>query len=468
VITKRHILFFAFCLLVSLTSFAQKTTKKKQVEPQKTRILFIVDCSYSMYGKWESDTKIKIVQNVLSNVIDSISDCKNVEIALRSFGDTKPYSAQDCQDTRLIVPFAKDNFQDVKNKLRTFVPKGSSPVSCALNEAAGDFPLTTNSRNIVVLITDGEDDCGQNVSATSQKLQKEGKFLKPFIIYISRKSEKEFATAGVLLEAHNEIEFSQWLNDVVVQCLNATTCQVDLLDSFKGANLTDVPMVFYDAQSKEEKYAFYHTFNEKGLSDTLSLDPLVNYDIKIYTLPPLTLDNVALKAGRHTNITAIASCGTMTIRYKGKDEGLQKPMNVLIKKRGEVQSINSQATGTQEKYLAGKYDLEVMSLPRLYLNDIEVKENSSTTIEIPQIGTVQIVKPEATLATLFVKDSKKGLLMVQTIGEGTKQTIGLLPGEYQIVARETNGKKATQTITKEFKIESNQITTVTLDRNNNR
>lgn len=417
-----------------------------------------------MYGKWQSDTKIKIVQNVLSNVIDSISDRKNIEIALRSFGDTKPYSAQDCMDTRLQVPFAKDNFLEVKSKIRALVPKGSSPISKALEEAAEDFPQTGNNRNIVVLITDGEDDCGHNVCRTSESLQKSGKFLKPFIISISRNEEKELSCAGSFIETKNEIEFSQALNDVVAQCLNATTCQVDLLDSFKGAAMTDVPMIFYDHQSKEAKYSFYHTFNDKGLSDTLLIDPLVNYDIEIQTFPVVKIENAIMKVGKHTIISATVPCGTMVIKYKGKDENNQKPINVLVKKKGESKSINSQATGTQEKYLIGKYDLEVLCLPRLYLEDIQVNQASTTTIEIPQMGFAQISKSEGVLSSLFVKENNHWNL-VKKMGEGTKENISLLPGEYQIIMRATDAKKTTQTVIKEFKIESNQTTSVILDKN---
>src|SRR5574344_2343606 len=94
------ILFIFLVLFSSFVSFSQTRNQRPTIklENQKTRILFIVDCSYSMYGKWESDTKIKITQSILSNVIDTLSHRSNLELALRAYGHTKNYPPQDCND----------------------------------------------------------------------------------------------------------------------------------------------------------------------------------------------------------------------------------------------------------------------------------------------------------------------------------------------------------------------------------
>ena len=74
-----------------------------------TRILFVLDGSQSMYGRWQSDVKMNIAQKLLSNLLDSLKDVDNIQLALRVYGHQKTYPPQDCDDTRLLVPFAGNN-----------------------------------------------------------------------------------------------------------------------------------------------------------------------------------------------------------------------------------------------------------------------------------------------------------------------------------------------------------------------
>ena len=59
---------FAFIALTQ-TLFAQPLGVKVTREDsyQKTRILFILDCSSTMYAHWQSNTKIKIAQSGVIN-----------------------------------------------------------------------------------------------------------------------------------------------------------------------------------------------------------------------------------------------------------------------------------------------------------------------------------------------------------------------------------------------------------------
>ncbi|MEE0983541.1 MAG: VWA domain-containing protein, partial [Bacteroidales bacterium] len=251
--------------LLSQTKGVKVTRKDDRLT---TRILFILDCSNSMYGMWQSNTKIKIAQNLLSNMVDTLSDRRGVEMALRAYGHTKDYPPQDCDDTRLEVSFSANNSEQIKSKLKALIPKGTTPIAATLERCVDDFPKADNCRNIIILITDGTDECSGDVCAASKQLQKQGAFLKPFIIGIGKGMRETFQCAGVYYEATNEIEFSKALNDVVRLALDDTSIQVNILDAYMEASETNVPMTFYDSQSKKLRYTFIHTFNNKGLSDT--------------------------------------------------------------------------------------------------------------------------------------------------------------------------------------------------------
>ena len=42
-----------------------------------------------------------------------------------------------------------------------------------------------------------------------------------------------------------------------------------------------------------------HTINNRGVPDTINLDPLVNYKMVAHTLPPVLIDSVRIIAGKH-------------------------------------------------------------------------------------------------------------------------------------------------------------------------
>ena len=219
--------------LLSQTKGVKVTRKDDRLT---TRILFILDCSNSMYGMWQSNTKIKIAQNLLSNMVDTLSDRRGVEMALRAYGHTKDYPPQDCDDTRLEVSFSANNSEQIKSKLKALIPKGTTPIAATLERCVDDFPKADNCRNIIILITDGTDECSGDVCAASKQLQKQGAFLKPFIIGIGKGMRETFQCAGVYYEATNEIEFSKALNDVVRLALDDTSIQVNILDAYMEAS----------------------------------------------------------------------------------------------------------------------------------------------------------------------------------------------------------------------------------------
>jgi Ca-activated chloride channel homolog len=133
-------------LCVSCSLFGQQ---------QLTRILFILDASNSMNARWGTEqTRIEAAKELLIKAVDSLYGTPNLEIALRVYGHQSPVTAtfQDCQDTKLEVPFGKDNFQAIKTKIRTIKAKGTTPIARSLEAAAEDFP-DMNARNIIILMT---------------------------------------------------------------------------------------------------------------------------------------------------------------------------------------------------------------------------------------------------------------------------------------------------------------------------
>ncbi|MBL0139664.1 MAG: VWA domain-containing protein [Bacteroidetes bacterium] len=458
---KRMVVLFLFFFVCTSNNYSQQA--KKQKAPTLTRIEFLFDASQSMYGRWQSGAKIDIARSLMNKVLDSLRYIDNIELALRVYGHQKPYPPQDCDDSRLEVPFSKGNISSIQQVLKNLVPKGTTPIAKSLELCGNDFPQSP-SRNIIILVTDGIEECGGDPCAISQALQKKGIFLKPFVIGmgIDETWKKTFECVGRYFDATNEVTFKQALDVVISQALNSTTMQVNLLDMAHNPTETNVNMTFYDRWNGEIKYNFIHTLNSKGNPDTLVIDPLPIYKIVVHTIPSVSLDSVVLTPGKHTIVGIDAPQGFLTLKFDGTSE-IKKPLAV-VRQHGEMKTLNVQDFNTTEKYIVGKYDLEILTLPRINLENIDISQSKTTTLQIPRPGMVTIISNNQGYGSLYVED-KGNLKWIYNLDDNlNKETIVLQPGKYHVVYRSKNSKESIYTIEKDFSIVSSESNIIVLNQ----
>lgn len=452
------ILFFS-SLLFTLPAFSQKQQPKK---PTVTRIEFLFDASQSMFGKWQSGTKMDVAKKLMNELLDSLRYVENLEVALRVFGHLKNFPPQDCDDTQLEVPFEPDNFFKLKAKIKSLIPKGTTPIARSLEACGGDFPSDT-TRNIIILITDGIEECNGDPCAVSLALQKKGIILKPFIIglNISEEMKKTFDCVGIYFDATNEVQFKNALRIVISQALNSTSLQVNLLDIYNNPTETNSAITFYDVLTGAMKYHFVHTLNARGLPDTLRLDPLSTYNIVVHTIPPVEKDSVSLTPGKHNTVGIDVPQGFLNLKVDGNNE--YKKLQCIIRKKGQTATLNGQDFNATEKYLVGKYDLEILTMPRITLDNIDIAQSKTTTVQIPQPGLVTLLTNGPGFGSIMLEENNS-LTLIYTMDEyATKETIVLQPGNYRVVYRPKNSKGSEFTITKTFKITSGTSITITIN-----
>src|SRR3989344_5292643 len=165
-------------VIIFLVFFASKAQAQ-----ELTRVLFILDASNSMNAKWGDQSRIESAKELLAKAVDSLRGSANLEIALRVYGHQSPITAtyQDCNDTKLEVPFGKDNYDRIKTRIKSILAKGTTPIARSLEAAADDFP-DMNSRNIIILITDGLEACDNDPCVIAKKLHDKGVKVTPFVI----------------------------------------------------------------------------------------------------------------------------------------------------------------------------------------------------------------------------------------------------------------------------------------------
>ncbi|NQT76140.1 MAG: VWA domain-containing protein [Bacteroidetes bacterium] len=455
----RKTLLLFLMIAYSAATVQLNAQEEKEKPPPLTRILFVLDGSQSMYGRWQSDIKMNIAQNLLSNLLDSLKDVENIQLALRVYGHQKTYPPQDCNDTRLVVPFADKNAMRIKNQLRYIKPKGTTPIAFALEQSAGDFPPCDNCRNIIILITDGLEECGGDPCAVSRDLQKRGIALKPFVIGIGRNFREAFDCVGTYFDASSEAQFSKALDLVISQALNSTTAQVNLLDAYHKPTETNVNMTFYDHVSGQVKYNFIQTLNSKGVPDTLLLDPLVTYDVVVHTLPPVRIDSIKITPGQHTIIPLVTPQGRLRLKMEGTSLS-SRNLQAIVRQNGKMETINVQQFGQTENYIIGDYSLEILCLPRIYIDEINIAQSSTTTVEIPVPGIAVIQKSAQGYGSLYAEQENELIWIYNFRENPVQESLILQPGHYRVVFRAKYANRAAFSIEKSFRVISGKTTNV--------
>lgn len=428
-------------------------------QKQINRILFIFDDSYSMYAPWNSEPKINTAKRVMAKIMDSIQVIQDLEIALRCYGHTTFFQpVRNCKDSKLEVPFAPANVnaEKIKQVINKLEPKGTTPIAYSIAQAESDFPPCENCRNIIILITDGIEECEGNPCEVSAMLQKKGIFIRPFVIGIGL--DIKFADAlgcmGKFIDVSNESNFYPALRNVLIEALTRTTVQVNLLDTYKKPTETDVVMTFYNSENHQIMYNYVHTLNNYGRPDTLVLDPDITYDIDVFTLPKISKKNIKIEKGKHNIISIDAPQGFLKLQIEGSTSDYYP--TTIVKLFGDSTIVNVQEFGKTEKYIIGKYDLEILTLPRIYLKGVEIKQSYTNTVKIPGSGSVFISKPAKGYGSIYL-DNGKTLQWVCNLNDNMDvENIYLQPGKYKLEFRYVHQKQMIKTIEKSFEIKSKE------------
>ncbi len=430
------------------------------------RVLLIYDASNSMNARWQSDTKMAISKRLLMNILDSLQGTPNLQMALRVYGHQSQYPPLDCHDTRLEVPFEPNNVAKIIHSIRMLKPKGATPIAYALEQAANDFPPCDNCRNLIILITDGIEECDGDPCAASAYLQTKGITLKPFIIGIGDNFSTSFQCVGEYYDASKEEDFGRAFEVVISHALDHTSAQVNLLDEKGEPTETDVNMTFYDHVSGQVVYNYVHTINYRGLPDTLTLDPLRVYDLVVHTRPVSRLDSITLKTGMHNIIGLDAPQGRLQIRMTGSRTNMAKSLACIVRQKDSAQTLHVQYVNDIEKYRSGRYDIEILSLPRMIVRDVDIRPRQTTTVDLPMPGILALSRQGDGCASLYQMSDKPGTdreQLIHVFGETSRmETLYLQPGRYRVVNRPKYNLRTTATRDKEFTIEAGATTKITL------
>ncbi len=447
-----------FLLILSGSGAAIAQEKKQQ---PKTRILFLLDASGSMLAKWENSDRMSVAKNLLAHLVDSLERYDNVEVALRVYGHQFGRERNDCKDTKLEVPFtANNNSAAIKKKLEQIIPRGNTPITYSLLQTANDFPAD-KARNVIILITDGLESCGGDPCAVSLALQKNRIFLRPFVIGIgiAPEYEQQLSCIGEYFNAADVKTFENVLTQIVTQTLSETTVSVELLDEQNRPVETNLNMTFVNALTGSTEYNYVHYQDSKGKTDMLDIDALVPYNLVVNTTPNVVAKNLHIKPGQHNVIRVKSPQGELNLRQDGPSP--YGTLMAIVRQHGSDQTLHVQSFGNKHKYLTGKYDLEVLTLPRMYIKGVEIKQGQSNIVTVPPAGQLAIPTQMQGYGSVYeLDDTGKQSWLCNLPEDNSRVTVALQPGKYRLVYRIKSAQASKFTDVQDFTIRSGATTTV--------
>ncbi|MDP6958349.1 MAG: VWA domain-containing protein, partial [Planctomycetota bacterium] len=119
-------------------------------------ILFILDASGTMEKETDGKSRFDMVTGTLGHFLKNIRG--NVSAGLRVFGHQfRATDSKANKDSELVLPLRKIDPDLFISSIARIRPKGKSPTTYSLEEAAQDLSRSSSSPSIVILITDGRD-----------------------------------------------------------------------------------------------------------------------------------------------------------------------------------------------------------------------------------------------------------------------------------------------------------------------
>ncbi len=137
-----------------------------------SQIELILDVSGSMKRKIEGREMMATAKDVMSQIIKELPD--NARVAMRFYGHRiREGRPGDCQDTELVFPFGKIDRERMLARVRALKALGTTPIAYTLRQVPGDFGSTPGEK-LVILVTDGKEECGGSPSTVVQELVAKG------------------------------------------------------------------------------------------------------------------------------------------------------------------------------------------------------------------------------------------------------------------------------------------------------
>jgi Ca-activated chloride channel family protein len=173
--------------------------------------------------------------------------------------------------------------------------------------------------------------------------------------------------------------------------------------------------------------------------------------MEVHTIPTLSKANIKIEPGRHNIIAIDAGQGGLDVKIDGQ---LGDKTPIIVRQKGKMATAHVMQANVKQRLLTDVYDLEILTLPRTFVPDVEVSQNKTTTVRIPEPGVVNLALSSPGYGSI-AQINGSALDWVLNIDDfDLQQQLQLQPGRYKLTYRSKNSKDVVYTIDKEFTISS--------------
>lgn len=201
---KRLNLLFAKVMLCGSIALGLVAPEAHAQQTKPVKILFLLDGSSSMLDDWQpGKQRFEVAGQLITAIVDSIQRVNpDVEFALRVFGHQYTVQQNNCFDTKLEVPYNRQNLHQIRARLKYISPRGVSPIAYSLKLTAEEnFVRSDRYAYSIILLTDGGESCGGNMCEVINSLLGSKIAFKPYILSLIDNTDlrKEYDCFGKFL-----------------------------------------------------------------------------------------------------------------------------------------------------------------------------------------------------------------------------------------------------------------------------
>ena len=400
------------------------------------RVILVLDASGSMWGRIGDKTKIEIARETVAGLMKDWDPA--IELGLMAYGHRRE---GDCRDIELLIPAGKTDPQRIVNTVNALQPKGKTPLSGAVQQAAERLDYK-KSKATVILVSDGEESCGADPCAVGAALKKAGADLTVHVVGFDVKKEERTGlvclaknTGGLFLTAKNAAELKAALATAVKQAKQSPNVTITAVPKpgakpFKSTDYVSIHSLGPDGKPAEKQITGDH-----GNPTRFAL-PAGRYQARVKVGKGIAPVEFEVKPEKATELTVVVGVGKVRITAVPKPGA--KPFTstnyVGIFPLGpDGKPAKEQLTGnygnpTEFTLPAGHYRTEVTVGKGVAHADFEVKPEEMTPITVVVgVGTVRLTFVPKKGATPFPSTS---YVSIYPLGPGGKPAEKQITGNY--------------------------------------
>lgn len=209
---------------------------------QTLNIELVFDSSGSMAEDAGGETRIEAGRRAMQRVIEGLPEANGtLNVGFRVYGhrgdNTEAGKAESCQSTELLVPVQGVDRELLRQQTNAWQPTGWTPISLALQRAGEDLPAAPNVRNLIIMVTDGEETCAGDPCAVAKALAESSAEVRIDVVGFGLAPEVADTlkcipenSGGLYIEAGDGAALARTLQELISGTVNRGTLRIKALD----------------------------------------------------------------------------------------------------------------------------------------------------------------------------------------------------------------------------------------------